>query len=292
MMKQTMRRNLWLTCLLAIGAAGAAHAQVGQLSDAEKSLPGARPPKADAGRNIKPNSDPRNFTGSWRVDMGNGGGGGGPPGGGMGAGGPPGGGAGGPPGGGGGGPGAGGPPGGGAGGPPGGGAGGNPDLNPTGNQASAGQLPSRILCLPQEPLYTGVDGPTTLTQTPELINWSSEEMHHHRRIYLTGSLPTNPKPSYGGVSVGHWDGNTLVVETVGLNSQKTGTKMIERWTKTADGKQLNIAVSYVDAAGKTTKGRDVGLNWANGLETLEWFCEDYNDEWLPGGAAYEDTVGK
>lgn len=282
MSKAISLKSRWLAAMLVGGAACVVQAQVGQLSETERSQPNsASPPKADAGRGIAPNTDPMNFGGAWRVDMGDMGGG--PPGGGMGgAGGPPGGmGAGGPPAGGG----AGGPPGQGG---PGGAPGGDPNLNPAGNQSENGMLSSRFLCLPQEPLYTGVDGPTTITQTPELINWSSEEMHHHRRIYLTGSLPKNPKPSYLGVSVGRWEGNTLVVETVGLKSQKDGTKMVERWTKSADGKKLNIDLSYVDAAGKQTTGRGTTLNWANGLETLEWICEDNNEEWLPGGSAYED----
>jgi len=38
-----------------------------------------------------------------------------------------------------------------------------------------------------------------------------------RRIYTDGSpLPENPDPSYQGTSVGHWEGDTLVVETSGI----------------------------------------------------------------------------
>ena len=273
--RQFQNWRSYLVAAVLIGIAGSAAAQIERHTDSEKAVSRSGPPKNSEGSGAQPGADPRDFSGAWRVDMGTSGGG--PPGSG---GGPPGGaGPGGP----------GGP--GGAGGPPGGG-GSNPDLNPAGNQSSSGKLPARLLCLPQEVLYTGVDGPTTLTQTPELINWSSEEMHHHRRIYLTGALPRDPKPSYGGVSVGHWEGNTLVVETVGLNSQKAGTKMVEHWTKSADGKDLHIAVSYVDADGSTRAGRDLTLHWANGLETLEWFCEDNNEEWLPGGPGYKDQVGR
>jgi hypothetical protein len=34
-----------------------------------------------------------------------------------------------------------------------------------------------------------------------------------RRIYTDGSAPSDPDPSYQGTSVGHWEGDTLVVET-------------------------------------------------------------------------------
>jgi hypothetical protein len=42
----------------------------------------------------------------------------------------------------------------------------------------------------------------------------------HRTIYLDGrKLPDDPEPTWYGYSVGHWDGNALVVETNGFNDQ-------------------------------------------------------------------------
>jgi hypothetical protein len=32
-------------------------------------------------------------------------------------------------------------------------------------------------------------------------------------------LPKNPDPTWMGYSVGHWEGDTLVVETIGLNDR-------------------------------------------------------------------------
>ncbi|MGC3982600.1 MAG: hypothetical protein QM808_15230 [Steroidobacteraceae bacterium] len=299
-MKTQAFSGRWLAGVaVSLAAASIAHSQISSLSETEKGQRNTAPPGANSGNGAQPSTDPKDFSGSWRSAGGPGGGGGG----GMGAGGAPGGAPGGDPGAGGGPGGPGGAPAGagggmGAGGTPGGAPGGAPgggfsDANPAGNAGAAGKLPDRILCLPQEPLYTGVDGPTTIIQTPDEVNWASEEMFHFRRIYLTGTLPTNPKPGYLGTSVGHWDGNTLVVETVGLKSQATGTKMVERWSKSADGKTLTIATSYVDASGKATgSARNTSLSWANGQETLEWICEDFNDEWLPGGTDYEDQVGK
>lgn len=43
-----------------------------------------------------------------------------------------------------------------------------------------------------------------------------------RRIAIDGrSLPKNPELSNGGTSVGHWEGDTLVVETIGLHPDTT-----------------------------------------------------------------------
>jgi hypothetical protein len=38
-----------------------------------------------------------------------------------------------------------------------------------------------------------------------------------RRIYLAQPLPDDPDPSFQGSSIGHWEGATLVVQTIGLD---------------------------------------------------------------------------
>lgn len=42
----------------------------------------------------------------------------------------------------------------------------------------------------------------------------------YREIFLDGRpLPKDPNPDWMGYSVGHWDGNTLVIETMGFNDR-------------------------------------------------------------------------
>jgi len=44
----------------------------------------------------------------------------------------------------------------------------------------------------------------------------SEYMAQYRQIFLDGRpLPKDPSPSFKGYSVGHWEGDALVVETSG-----------------------------------------------------------------------------
>jgi hypothetical protein len=255
-------------------ACSAAHAQLSKATPDELARRGTRPQAQAVG--APPTADPRDFEGTWREGGGPGGGprGAGP--GGAAAGPPPGGAFGGPP------------PSDVPGGPP------NGEFNPAGNAArGTGRLPDRILCLPQPGTTVGVDGPLLLVQTPLQITWSAEEMHHIRRIYLTGDHTKHFRANYLGEAIGHWEGNTLVVDTIGLKSQPAASHMIERWTKTADGRQLNMEVGYVDADGQPIGSkRTLTLNWAPGQEALEWMCEDYNDEWLPGGTDYDDQIGK
>ncbi|HTY93574.1 MAG TPA: hypothetical protein VMC02_06785 [Steroidobacteraceae bacterium] len=53
--------------------------------------------------------------------------------------------------------------------------------------------------------------------TPGRVTILIETYGLTRRIYVDGSpLPENPDPSFQGTSVGHWEGDTLVVETTGI----------------------------------------------------------------------------
>jgi len=64
--------------------------------------------------------------------------------------------------------------------------------------------------------------------TPGKITVQQEALMQLRRIFTDGrALPTNPEPTYFGYSVGHWEGGTLVVETVGTRpGQRLGTQGI------------------------------------------------------------------
>lgn len=80
--------------------------------------------------------------------------------------------------------------------------------------------PSNILCLPQGPRMN-LFAPllAKIVQTPALIVILSEDMTY-RQIFLDGrSLPPDPAPSFMGYSVGRWEGDTLVVESLGFKDR-------------------------------------------------------------------------
>jgi hypothetical protein len=53
--------------------------------------------------------------------------------------------------------------------------------------------------------------------TPGRVTINIETYSVVRRVYTDGrSLPTDPDPSYQGTSVGSWEGNTLVIRTIGI----------------------------------------------------------------------------
>jgi hypothetical protein len=63
--------------------------------------------------------------------------------------------------------------------------------------------------------------PVEIIQTPGQITMNLGVLHDIRRIYLDGIGHTiGADPSFSGDSVGHWEGDTLVVET---NNLRAGT---------------------------------------------------------------------
>jgi hypothetical protein len=60
--------------------------------------------------------------------------------------------------------------------------------------------------------------PMEIFQRPEQINITQEAFTQVRRIYMNQPLPKwdEVDPSFYGQSVGHWEGDTLVMETTGI----------------------------------------------------------------------------
>ena len=77
-----------------------------------------------------------------------------------------------------------------------------------------------------------------------------------RRIRMNASHPQALEPGYVGDSVGHWEGSTLVVDTVGFNGyaeldargQPTSPRLhtVERFTRSADGGSIDIETTIED----------------------------------------------
>lgn len=74
-----------------------------------------------------------------------------------------------------------------------------------------------VLCLPPGPVVDMDVG--KIVQTPNLLLmlWSGTL---YREIFLDGrELPVDPNPDWMGYSVGHWEGDTLVIESSGFNDR-------------------------------------------------------------------------
>jgi hypothetical protein len=101
-------------------------------------------------------------------------------------------------------------------------------------------------------------GPTYWIQTPEKIVTIWQLDHQVRHIYLNVPHSANPKPSWYGESVGHYEGDTLVVDTIGQNAQtfvdnyrtphSEKLHVVERYRLVEGGKTLQAEITMEDPA--------------------------------------------
>ncbi len=80
----------------------------------------------------------------------------------------------------------------------------------------------RATCLPDPFAYYHMVDLARFVQTPGLIVvlYQGTTNSVHRTIFTDGrELPKDPNPTWMGYSVGHWEGDTLVVDTGGFNDR-------------------------------------------------------------------------
>jgi len=109
----------------------------------------------------------------------------------------------------------------------------------------------------------------------------------YRIIYMDGRAhPANLRPSYFGHSVGHWEGDTLVVDSIGYNESSWISRdglpstdrlhLVERFTR-VNYDTLDYSVTIDDPGAYTapwTSGYTVG--WNAGEELFEYVCQENN----------------
>ena len=88
-------------------------------------------------------------------------------------------------------------------------------------------------CLPQGvPKIDAAPAPYRFIQMPGMIVIIYEAFTQWRQIFMDGrELPKDPNPSWFGYSVGKWDGDTLVVDSLGFNGKsvaRSGRSSIDR----------------------------------------------------------------
>jgi hypothetical protein len=116
-------------------------------------------------------------------------------------------------------------------------------------QSSSSCVPSGI------PLMFSYPRPMLILQTPKKVTMI-QEGGDIRQIYLDVPHSANPKPSWLGESVGHYEGDALVVDTIGQNNKtfldvyrtphSEKLHVVERWRTLNGGKQLEIKITVDD----------------------------------------------
>src|SRR6266700_5874687 len=106
------------------------------------------------------------------------------------------------------------------------------------------------------PAFMLAGGPYYFVQSPKEVVIITQGDHQVRRIHLDVPHSANPKPSWYGESVGHYEGDALVVDTIGLSTQSfvdnyrtphtEKLRVTERWKLIDEGKNLEVAMTIDD----------------------------------------------
>jgi hypothetical protein len=98
--------------------------------------------------------------------------------------------------------------------------------------------------------------PMFFIQTPKQLRQMWQNDHYVRRIHLNEAHSVHPKPSWFGESIGHYEGDALMVDTIGLNSKTyidnfntphtDRLHVVERYQLTDAGKALEVDLTVDD----------------------------------------------
>ena len=181
----------------------------------------------------------------------------------------------------------------------------NPNLKPwavekmkKANEAVlAGKVPyiTRERCwpagVPGSLVYTRGGQPLFFYQTKDKVTIVNELNSQVRRVYLNVPHSKNIKPSWYGESVGHYEGDTLVIDTIGLNDKSTVDNyrtphtdqihVVERYRLIKDGNILEAVVT-VDDPGTFNKPWTAVQRWKKTNRILEEnLCAETDEDHLP-----------
>ncbi len=131
-------------------------------------------------------------------------------------------------------------------------------------------------------------GPFKIFETPGVVVILFEEFNHFRQIFTDGRpLPEIVTPSWFGYSVGKWEGDTFVAETIGFHDRSwldnpghphsDAMKVTERFRRRDFG-HMDITITIDDPKAYTRPwSANAKFDLAADSEILESICENEKD---------------
>jgi hypothetical protein len=127
--------------------------------------------------------------------------------------------------------------------------------------------------------------PMQIIQTSKEVIELFEYDHSVRHIFVDGRKhPADLKPSYNGHSIGHWEGDTLVVDTIGLNGKtwldrvghpESEQMHIVEHIRRVDQQTLQVDLNFEDAKSYTKPwSAQIRFRLHPDWDILEHVCED------------------
>ncbi len=114
-------------------------------------------------------------------------------------------------------------------------------------------------------------------------------IHSYRQIFMDGrDHPDDLEATWYGHSIGHWEGDTLVIETVGFNDQfwfdfrghphTTQLKTVERYTRTSMNNLENVTTIYDPGAYEKPFTIKFTATLRPGWDLMEYICNENNQD--------------
>jgi hypothetical protein len=145
--------------------------------------------------------------------------------------------------------------------------------------------------------------PFEFVMTPDRIFQFFETHNEWRTIWMSRDHPKYVDPSYMGDSVGKWDGNTLVIDTIGFNGKgviepvgvdtqmSDAFHLVERWRR-SDANNIEVDITYYDPkvwGDKPWGGLNKKFVLQQGMQLMESYCtqedlDKYNERMSIGFA--------
>jgi uncharacterized protein DUF6152 len=131
-------------------------------------------------------------------------------------------------------------------------------VTPQGRAAQAAAVDDGVCNLDSPPVLSIFDELRTieLGEDEVVLQFDNTGDHGERVVHMTAAHPANVQPSLLGHSIGRWEGETLVIDTIGFPADSSGLglnvpagarkHMIERLTLTEDRTRLRYEVTVED----------------------------------------------
>jgi hypothetical protein len=147
-------------------------------------------------------------------------------------------------------------------------------------QSSSSCMPSGI------PLMFSYPRPLLILQTPKKVVMIKEG-GESRQIYLDVPHSANPKPSWYGESIGHYEGDTLVIDTIGIDTRTVldafrtphteKLHIVERWHTINRGTGLEVTTTVDDPESFYQPWSTLVRDQRGQEPFLEVICAESND---------------
>ncbi len=159
--------------------------------------------------------------------------------------------------------------------------------------AGAAVFDGKVRCWPAGvPVFLLYPGsPIYFLQTPDEIVMVMEQDHQIRHVRMNQAHSENPTPSWFGESVGHYEGNALVVDTIGFNDRSfidnyrtphtTKLHIVERFRFIEDGVPPEIIIHIEDEGAFTTPWTAIRhFRRAENRPMTEYICAENNEDYF------------